>query len=395
MINLIIMMNRFLQRLSEFIPETDLEAFNKTPKKIKFGADPSAPDLHLGHMVVLNKLRMLQDMGHEVQFIIGDFTATIGDPTGKSETRKPLTEDQVKQNARSYQEQVFKILDKAKTTVYYNSEWLDKLTSRDMIRLSASYTVARMLERDDFEKRYKSNQSISLHEFMYPLLQGYDSVALKSDLEMGGTDQKFNLLMGRHLQKEEGLSLQAIATVPILEGLDGVQKMSKSLNNHIGITDAPQEMFGKLMSIPDELIIRYFTLVTLETAETIQAVEAKLKAGENPRYIKEQLAKLIVTRLHSEEAANEAAEQFKHVFANKQVPDDMPDLRFSDGAKLADLLVSEKVLPSKKEAFRMVKQGAVSIDGEKIEDPFQTLAQPKGDGVLKVGKRKFYRLILG
>lgn len=388
------LLDTFKAGLEEIIPDSFIERLSQAqkPLTIKFGADPSAPDLHLGHMVVLNKLRLLQEMGHQVQFIIGDFTATIGDPTGKSETRKPLTPEQVAENAKSYQAQIFKILDPQKTTVYFNSEWLDKLSSRDMIALSAKLTVARMLERDDFEKRYKSNQPISIHEFMYPLLQGYDSVVLKSDLEMGGTDQKFNLLMGRHLQKEAGLAQQAIATVPILEGLDGVQKMSKSLNNHIGITDVPQEMFGKLMSIPDALIIRYFTLVTDVSPDQIQTYAQALSEGENPRYIKEALAVHVVSRLHNSTDATHASEQFKQIFSQKQTPDEMPDIQVSGELRLDEFLVQHGILPSKKEANRMIQQGAVSLDGVRVEDPFYVLFPMETPVVLKVGKRKFFSL---
>lgn len=385
------------QGLDSIIPDNALAtiAAAKTPLKIKFGADPSAPDLHLGHMVVLNKLRLLQDLGHHVHFLIGDFTALIGDPTGKSETRKPLSEDQVRQNAETYQEQVFKILDPGKTTVVYNSHWLSKLSAKEMIELSAKYTVARMLERDDFHKRFTGNQPISVHEFLYPLLQGYDSVELNSDVEFGGTDQTFNLLMGRHLQKEAAQKQQLIFTVPILEGLDGVKKMSKSLNNHIGLLEAPTEQFGKMMSLPDSLICRYYTLLTTESPESISQMAKDMESGTlNPRDAKIALAKMIITRLHSSTDADHAATEFAKVFAEKELPSDIPEIVLSSEPVRIDQLLAEKGnVGSKKEIGRLIKQGAVSIDGETVSDMFYTFT-PKHAQVIKVGKRRFMKLVV-
>ncbi|MDA1353895.1 MAG: tyrosine--tRNA ligase [bacterium] len=381
-----------LHGIDTIIPEDGaLAKLEKGGLNIKFGADPSAPDLHLGHLVILNKLRQLQDLGHTVTFIIGDFTAMIGDPTGKSTTRPALTKSDVIENAKSYQEQVFKILDKNKTKVVYNSEWLDKLTATDMIALAAKSTVARMLERDDFSKRFKSNTAISIHEFLYPLIQGYDSVALKSDVELGGTDQTFNLLMGRQLQKDAGLPEQMIITLPILEGLDGTQKMSKSLNNHIGLTDSPKDIFGKTMSIPDELITRYFSLLTNTPKDTIEQMQTQMKNGANPRDFKIELAKTLVARLHSQDAANAAHSEFLEIFANKGVPDTIPEIKIPPSPiSIVDIIAEYNILPSKKEARRMVEQGAVSIDDEKITDP-TTPQHPTTGQVLKVGKRKFYQ----
>jgi tyrosyl-tRNA synthetase len=383
----------FKQGIEEIIPESavDLIKSAKKPLSIKFGADPSAPDLHVGHVVVLNKLRLLQEMGHQVIFIIGDFTAMIGDPTGKSKTRPALTKEQVAENAKSYQDQVFKVLDPKKTKVVFNSEWLDKLSAADMIGLAAKYNVARMLERDDFNKRYKGNQSISIHEFLYPLLQGYDSVVLENDIEIGGTDQKFNLLVGRHLQKEFGKKEQGIITVPILEGLDGVQKMSKSLNNHIGINDSPKDIYGKSMSIPDELIIRYFKLATRLDAATISNFEKALKEGENPRNIKDTLAQTLVEMFYNKEASIAESEAFKNVFSKGEDPEDMPEINAAPDSLLVDAVLSVGGAPSKKEFRRLVEQGAVSLDGEKIADPFFKIPPPNNQ-VLKIGKRKFYKL---
>jgi tyrosyl-tRNA synthetase len=388
------MWNIFKQGVESIIPEKDEDKLKCGGLTIKFGADPSAPDLHLGHMVVLNKLRLLQDLGHQVQFLIGDFTAMIGDPTGKSETRKSITKEQVKENAESYQLQVFKILDPEKTTVVFNSTWLDKLSASQLISLSGRYTVARMLERDDFNKRFKGNKSISIHEFLYPLLQGYDSVELKSDVEIGGTDQTFNLLMGRHLQREYGQKKQqTIITVPILEGLDGVQKMSKSLNNHIGIMDEPKEMFGKLMSLPDTLIFRYFQLLTSKTPEDINIMKQHIKDGKNPRDFKIELAHVIITQLHSAKDAVDAEEQFKKVFSKKLVPDEMPEIKVLKGESIHVLsfIAENKIIPSKKEITRLIKQGAVTIDGERIPD-LKYEFTPVAEHVLKIGKRKFFRL---
>lgn len=385
----------FLNSIQEIIPESGLETLQNTtkPLKIKFGADPSAPDLHLGHTVILTKLRLLQEMGHTIQFLIGDFTARIGDPTGKSETRKPLSAETIAQNAKSYQSQVFKILDKSKTTVVYNSEWLDKLTAQDLIGLAAKYTVARMLERDDFHKRFKSEQAISVHEFLYPLLQGYDSVVLESDVEIGGTDQKFNLLMGRHLQREFGKKPQLIITVPLLEGTDGIQKMSKSLNNHIGIMESPKEMFGKIMSIPDTLLIKYHQLLTDTSPSELHAMADAMQSNTiNPRDIKVNLALHLVEKYHSRAAANEAQAEFELIFKQKETPETMPELLIPNAPIRLDTLLSMASLtPSKKEAARLIKQGAVDINETTVTDPFQ-LYQPKTGDIIKVGKRRFVRI---
>jgi len=381
--------------LETVIPDNiDQRLLSGKSLKIKWGADPSAPDLHLGHVVVLNKLKLLQEMGHTIQFVIGDFTAMIGDPTGKSETRKQLSQEDVQKNAKTYQDQVFKVLDKDKTEVYFNSDWLSKLTASDMIHLSAQYTVARMLERDDFAKRFKGQKPISIHEFMYPLLQGYDSVVLKSDLEMGGTDQTFNLLMGRHLQKEWEIPEQGVATVPILEGLDGVQKMSKSLGNHIGILDSPKEIFGKTMSIPDNLIIRYFQFLTQKSPHEIADFEARLADGENPKNLKVELGMKLVARFHDEASAQGAKEEFDRIFSGGQNPDSMPELVISaEKVRLADALVQQKAVQSKKEMMRLIQQGAVSINDEKVSDPFYEWA-PETDQVIKIGKRRFFKVTI-
>ncbi|MEO1890653.1 MAG: tyrosine--tRNA ligase, partial [Candidatus Thioglobus sp.] len=317
----------FQRGTDEILPLDELKKKLKKnkPLRIKAGFDPTAPDLHLGHTVLINKLKQLQDLGHEILFLIGDFTGMIGDPTGKSATRPPLTQEQVIENAKSYQDQVFKILDKDKTTVVYNSEWMNKMSSTEMIQLASQQTVARMLERDDFSKRYKSGKAISIHEFLYPLIQGYDSVALESDVELGGTDQKFNLLMGRELQKQAGMEQQVILTMPILEGLDGVQKMSKSLDNYIGIDDKPDDMFGKIMSISDELMWRYLELLSFESLETIASWKTEIENGENPRNIKFRLAEEIITRFHSNDDAKQAQQNFINRFAKNKVPDEMPE----------------------------------------------------------------------
>ena len=384
----------FQRGTDEILPLDELKkklAKNK-PLRIKAGFDPTAPDLHLGHTVLINKLKQLQDLGHEILFLIGDFTGMIGDPTGKSATRPPLTEAQVIENAQSYQDQVFKILDKEKTTVVYNSEWMNKMSSAEMIQLASQQTVARMLERDDFSKRYKSGKSISIHEFLYPLIQGYDSVALESDLELGGTDQKFNLLMGRELQKQAGMEPQAILTMPILEGLDGVQKMSKSLNNYIGIDDTPDDMFGKLMSISDELMWRYLELLSFETLEKIASWKVEIENGENPRNIKFRLAEEIITRFHSSEAAKQAQQNFINRFAKNKVPDEMPEFSFDAGIKIANLLTEAGLVNSTSDAYRMIKEGAAKIEGEKISD--RNLEPELGTAIYQVGKRKFARVTI-
>jgi len=367
------------------------------PLKIKAGFDPTAPDLHLGHTVLINKLRTFQQLGHEVIFLIGDFTGLIGDPTGKNVTRKPLSREDVLANAQTYKDQVFKILDPAKTRVAFNSEWMEQLGAAGMIKLAARQTVARMLERDDFKKRYANNQSIAIHEFLYPLVQGWDSVALQADVEMGGTDQRFNLLMGRELQKDEGQRPQTIIMVPLLEGLDGVQKMSKSLGNYIGITDAPGEMFGKIMSISDDLMWRYYDLLSFRPLADIAELKAQAAAGRNPRDIKIELAKEIIARFHDVAAAEAAHQDFIQRFSKNALPDDLPELTLTlTQAHIAipQLLKEAGLVESTSEAMRMIKQGAVKRDGEhKIEDVKTEFA--KGDVVtLQVGKRKFAKITL-
>ena len=384
----------FARGSDEIIPLDELKAKLKKgkPLKIKAGFDPTAPDLHLGHTVLINKLKQLQDLGHEILFLIGDFTAMIGDPTGKSATRPPLSDEQIQENSKTYQDQVFKILDKNKTQVVFNSQWMKKLTSADMIKLASQQTVARMLERDDFSKRYKSGQGISIHEFLYPLVQGYDSVALEADVELGGTDQKFNLLMGRELQKNNNQEPQIILTMPILEGLDGVQKMSKSLNNYIAIDDSPDEMFGKIMSISDDLMWRYLELLSFESMETIESWKTEVDQGENPRNIKFRLANEIITRFHSKEDAKVANQNFIDRFAKNQIPDEMDEYQFESGIKIGNLLKDANLVDSTSEAFRMIKQGAVKIDGEKVAD--KDIDLPSGTAVYQVGKRKFARITL-
>jgi len=367
------------------------------PLKIKAGFDPTAPDLHLGHTVLINKLRTFQQLGHDVIFLIGDFTGMIGDPTGKNVTRKPLTRDDVLANAQTYKEQVFKILDPAKTRVAFNSEWMEKLGAAGMIKLAARQTVARMLERDDFKKRYANNQSIAIHEFLYPLVQGWDSVALEADIEMGGTDQRFNLLMGRELQKDEGQRPQTIIMVPLLEGLDGVQKMSKSLGNYIGITDTPGEMFGKVMSISDELMWRYYDLLSFRPLADIAALKLQAAEGRNPRDIKIELAKEIIARFHDEASADAAEQDFIQRFQKNALPDDIPELTLTltaDSIQIANLLKEAGLVESTSEALRMIKQGAVKLDGEtKVEDSKMEFA--KGScHIFQVGKRKFAKVSL-
>ncbi len=364
------------------------------PLRIKAGFDPTAPDLHLGHTVLINKLKQFQDLGHEILFLIGDFTGMIGDPTGKNVTRKPLTPEQVKENAKSYQEQVFKILDRDKTTVVFNSEWMNKLSSADMISLASNHTVARMLERDDFQKRYSGGQAIAIHEFLYPLIQGYDSVVLEADVELGGTDQKFNLLMGRELQKAYGKSQQSILTMPILEGLDGVQKMSKSLNNYIGINEPANDMFGKIMSISDDLMWRYFELLSFKPLAEIATFKTQVDNGVNPRDIKFILAKELISRFHSEQAAADAQNDFINRFSKNAIPDDMPEVKLVDDGKglvFANILKDAGLVASTSEAHRMVKQGAVKIDGERVEDSRQIL-EIGFSAVVQIGKRKFARI---
>ncbi len=362
------------------------------PLQIKLGADPTAPDIHLGHTVILNKMRQFQQLGHEVTFLIGDFTAMVGDPTGKNTTRPPLTKEQVLKNAESYTEQVFKILDPAKTKIAFNSSWLEELGAVGMIKLAANQTVARMLERDDFKKRYAGGQPIAIHEFLYPLLQGYDSVAMKTDVELGGTDQKFNLLMGRELQKANGQAPQCVVMMPLLEGLDGVKKMSKSANNYIGISEAPSEMFGKIMSISDELMWRYYELLSFRPLSDIEQFKTDISNGSNPRDVKIALAKEIIARFHTEQDAENAHKEFTERFQKGKIPDEMPELTLAV-LPMANLLKEAGLVTSTSEANRMVKQGAVKIDGVKCEDNKQELEQG-GVFVVQVGKRKFARVTI-
>lgn len=360
------------------------------PLRIKAGFDPTAPDLHLGHTVLLNKLRQFQELGHEAIFLIGDFTGMIGDPTGKNATRKPLTRDEVIENAKTYEAQIFKILDPEKTLVMFNSSWMNGMSAADLIQLAAKHTVARMLERDDFDKRYNGGLPIAIHEFLYPLIQGYDSVALKADVELGGTDQKFNLLVGRELQRHYGQAQQVIMTMPILEGLDGVQKMSKSLGNYIGIADPPEEMFGKIMSISDELMWRYFDLLSFRPLSELKRLREEIASGANPRDVKFQLAEEIIARFHDSAAARKAKEAFIARFQKGSLPDDLPevDVRLSlDGLLVANLLKEAKLTSSTSESLRMLEQGAVRIDGERVEDKSLKFSAP-ATLVVQVGKRR-------
>ena len=378
----------------ELLIETELVEKLKrgTPLRVKAGFDPTAPDLHIGHTVLINKLRQLQDLGHHVLFLIGDFTGMIGDPTGKNATRPPLSREDVARNAQTYTEQVFKILDRDKTEVVFNSTWMDKMNAADMIKLAATHTVARMLERDDFSKRYKGNQPIAIHEFMYPLVQGYDSVALNADLELGGTDQKFNLLMGRELQKHHGQSPQCILTMPLLEGLDGVNKMSKSLGNYVGINEAPNEIFGKLMSVSDDLMWRYIELLSFASISEINQQKQIVKDGGNPRDIKVKFAQEIVVRFHNLAAADAALADFESRFKQGGIPDDMPEVSLPEGLPIVQVLKQASLTSSTTEAQRMIEQGGVKIDGEKVSD--KTLKLAKGVYVLQVGKRKFARVTI-
>lgn len=366
------------------------------PLIVKAGFDPTAPDLHLGHTVLINKLRVFQDFGHKVVFLIGDFTGMIGDPTGKNVTRKPLTTEQVIANAETYKEQVFKILDPTKTEIRFNSEWMSKMGAADMIKLAARQTVARMLERDDFKKRYQNNQSIAIHEFLYPLVQGWDSVELKADVELGGTDQRFNLLMGRELQKEEGQRPQTVIMTPLLEGLDGVQKMSKSLNNYIGITESANDMFGKIMSVSDELMWRYFQLLSFRSITEIDELKAAVADGQNPRDVKVLLAKEIIARFHSEDDAEKAEQDFIQRFQKNALPDDIPEKTVNVGAEgmaIGNVLKEAGLVASTSEALRMIKQNAVKVDGEKFSDS-RYICTEKDSGVYQVGKRRFAKLNL-
>ncbi|MGY8523668.1 tyrosine--tRNA ligase [Paracidovorax citrulli] len=378
---------------SEWLQKLARSEATGTPLRIKLGLDPTAPDIHIGHTVVLNKLRQLQDLGHQVIFLIGDFTSTIGDPSGRNATRPPLTREQIEANAQTYYQQASLVLDPSRTEIRYNSEWCDPLGARGMIQLAARYTVARMMERDDFTKRYRSGIPISVHEFLYPLMQGYDSVALKADLEMGGTDQKFNLLVGRELQKEYGQEQQCILTMPLLVGLDGVEKMSKSKGNYIGVTEPGSEMFGKLMSISDELMWRYFELLSFRPMAEIDLMKQEVGLGRNPRDCKVLLAQEIVTRFHSAQAAEKALEDFNHR-ARGGVPDEIPEVSLS-GAPLAigQLLKQANLVPSTSEANRNIDQGGVRIDGTVISD--KGLKIEAGTYVVQVGKRRFARVTLG
>jgi tyrosyl-tRNA synthetase len=391
---------------AEVVPEEELAAklaeslTTGRPLKVKLGLDPSAPDIHVGHTVVLHKLRQFQELGHEVQLIIGDFTGRIGDPTGKSETRKQLTEEDVKRNAETYQKQIFKILDPAKTTVYYNSSWLSPLTFADVVGLAAKLTVARMMERDDFTKRFQSGQPISVHEFFYPLMQGYDSVALESDVELGGTDQKFNLLMGRTLQKEYGKQAQAAIMLPLLEGLDGVHKMSKSLGNYIGIDEEPNQIYGKAMSVPDELMLKYYELATDIGEEELKALRQGLLGGSvHPRDAKMKLAHTFVRMYHGQEAADAAQNHFVTVFQQRALPDEIEEAvlalaELEDGKiRVAKLLTILGLQASTSEARRSVQQGAVKLNEEKLADPNGEV-EPKDGDILQVGKRKFAKIVI-
>jgi tyrosyl-tRNA synthetase len=384
--------------VEEIIPEAELvEKLKKgKPLRVKAGFDPTAPDLHLGHTVLLNKMRQLQDLGHHIMFLIGDFTGMIGDPTGKNVTRKPLTPEEVQENAKSYKSQVFKILDPNKTEVMFNSTWLNQFNGADMIKLAATSTVARMLERDDFSKRYANNQPIAIHEFLYPLLQGYDSVAMKADIELGGTDQKFNVLMGRELQKHHGMEPQVVITMPLLEGLDGVNKMSKSLGNYIGIAEAPTEIFGKVMSISDELMWRYYDLLSFKSLSDIAQLKQDVAAGKNPRDIKVALAMELVERFHDKAAAESSYNDFVQRFQKNQIPDDMPEIELSapsEGIKIANALKAAGLVEGTSEAFRMIDQGGVKVNGEKVSSRDMILLAGN-KYICQVGKRKFAKIKL-
>ncbi|RME14128.1 MAG: tyrosine--tRNA ligase [Bdellovibrio sp.] len=366
------------------------------PLIIKAGFDPSRPDLHLGHTVLINKLKQFQDLGHQVVFLVGDFTARIGDPTGKNEARPPLSEEEVQENSKTYARQVFKILDSEKTKVVYNSEWMSQFSSFDFIRLASHYTVARMLERDDFHKRFKSQTPISIHEFLYPLIQGYDSVALKADVELGGTDQRFNLLVGRDLQRAYGLPSQCILTMPILEGLDGVQKMSKSLDNYIAVEDSPREMFGKTMKISDDLMLRYYELLTDLSTKELDQLKEDLKTGrKHPRDAKVELAQFLVTRFHGKEAAQKAYEEFQRVFVSKGLPDEIPEKKLSVmSIGILDLLVQTGMCSSKGEGRRLIQGGGVKINQQKVPDVYLKVDLSQQQNVLvQVGKKKFLRVV--
>lgn len=380
----------------EIIPEESLEALLESdrPLRIKAGFDPTAPDLHLGHTVLINKMRQFQDLGHEVVFLIGDFTGLIGDPSGKNATRPPMTPEEVAENARTYEAQIYKILDPGRTRIEFNSRWMKQFSAADMIQLASRHTVARMLERDDFHKRYTTGQAIAIHEFLYPLVQGYDSVALEADVELGGTDQKFNLLVGRQLQESWGQRPQTVITMPLLEGTDGVNKMSKSLENYVGITEAPDEMFGKIMSISDELMWRWFELLSLREPQEIRAFREEVNAGANPRDIKFRLAEELVARFHDQAAAQRAREAFVAQFRQGAVPDDVEQVVLEcdpAGMALPQVLKQSGLTLSTSEAMRMLKQGAVRLDGDRVEDRDRTLV-PGAEHLVQVGKRRFRRV---
>ena len=378
--------------VDEILSEQDLieKLKENRPLRVKLGADPTAPDIHLGHTVVLNKLRQFQQLGHEVYFLIGDFTGMVGDPSGKNTTRPPLSREDVLRNAETYKQQIYKILDPQKTRIVFNSEWLGKLGTEGMIRLASNYTVARMLERDDFKKRFSNNQPIAIHEFIYPLLQGHDSVALEADVELGGTDQKFNLLVGRELQKSAGQKPQVAITLPLLVGLDGEKKMSKSLGNYIGVTEAPSEMFGKIMSISDDLMWDWYNLLSFRPLTEIAQLKEDVANGKNPRDVKILLAKEIIARFHDEAAADAAEQEFINRFRKGAMPDDMPEFTFEGEIGLANLLKEAGLVASTSEANRMVQQGGVKIDGEKVEDA--KLVISASTAVYQVGKRKFAKV---
>lgn len=389
--------SELMRGCAEILPQHELEKKLQkgTPLKIKAGFDPTAPDLHLGHTVLLNKLRQFQQYGHEVIFLIGDFTAMIGDPAGKNVTRMPLSKETVLENAKTYQEQVFKILDPQKTTIAFNSQWLGQFSAVDLIRLAATHTVARMLERDDFNKRYTSGQPIAIHEFLYPLLQGYDSVALKADIEFGGTDQKFNLLMGRELQKHYGLEPQVIMMTPLIEGLDGVKKMSKSLDNYIGINEPAADMFGKIMSVSDDLMWRYINLLSFKTGKELLELKSSVDQGANPRDVKIDFAKEIVTRFHDKTQAEQAHKDFIERFQKGIIPEDLEEVFIAsqEAIPLAQLLKQMNLTQSTSDSIRMVKQGAVKINSDKIDDP--ALVLPVGHTyIIQVGKRRIAKLRL-
>ena len=391
-------LNLIKRGIDELISEDELLAKLKSKKQlvVKAGFDPTAPDLHLGHTVLINKLRHFQQLGHQIIFLIGDFTGMIGDPSGKNKTRPALDEAEIKENAKSYEKQVFKILDPKLTHVRFNSEWSNKLGADGIIKLASQYNLARMLERDDFSKRYKSNQTIALHEFLYPLIQANDSIALEADIELGGTDQKFNLLVGRELQRSFGQEPQVVITVPILEGLDGKNKMSKSLDNYVGIDEAPNEMFGKIMSISDELMWRWFDLLSFKTTDEINNLKADQTNGKNPRDIKIELAKELISRFHDEESADLAQTNFINQFQKKNIPDDVEEISFAisgSSIPLANLLKDCGMTSSTSEAIRMIKQGAVRIDEEKITDTKHIISSGTS-AVYQVGKRKFKKIIL-